>query len=71
QAIDLPRYGSRNRGIELERVPQLEPLARPLADLGHSVRFEEQTSGLHVIAIDSATILGGADPRREGVAVGD
>ncbi|MCC6472896.1 MAG: gamma-glutamyltransferase, partial [Burkholderiales bacterium] len=42
QAIDLPRYGSRNRGIELERVPQLEPLARPLADLGHSVRFEEQ-----------------------------
>jgi gamma-glutamyltranspeptidase/glutathione hydrolase len=71
QAVDLPRYGSRNRGTELERGTAAEKLAAPLRALGHDVRITPETSGLHVISILPGELVGGADPRREGVALGD
>jgi gamma-glutamyltranspeptidase/glutathione hydrolase len=70
-AVDLPRYGSRNRGTELEKLPQMEKLAAPLTALGHDVRLVEHASGLHAIALTPRGLSGGADPRREGVAMGD
>jgi gamma-glutamyltranspeptidase / glutathione hydrolase len=70
-AVDLPRYGSRNRGTELEKLPGMERLVAPLAALGHPVRLVEHTSGLHAIAVAPGRLIGGADPRREGVALGD
>jgi gamma-glutamyltranspeptidase/glutathione hydrolase len=71
QAVDLPRYGSRNRATELEQGTSAEELVAPLKARGHDVRVQPQTSGLHVISITPGGLVGGADPRREGVAIGD
>jgi len=76
-AADLPNLGSRNRQseLEIERGTALERLAPQLRARGHTVRITPQTSGINVIAVTpnrSGRILsGGADPRREGVALGD
>jgi gamma-glutamyltranspeptidase/glutathione hydrolase len=39
--------------------------------MGHAVRRVALTSGEHIIAITPEGLEGGADPRREGVALGD
>src|SRR5712691_3533166 len=71
QAIDAPRMGSRNGPTELEQSTRLERLAPELERMGHAVRIRPETSGLHGIARTSEGWAGGADPRREGVALGD
>lgn len=70
QAIALPNYGSRNRETELERGTKLEQLVQPLRKMGHEVSVHEFPSGLHGIVIDDDGLWAGADPRREGVAMG-
>lgn len=71
QAISLPNMGSRNRATELEKGTALEGLAGPLKALGHDVQVIEFTSGLQGIVRTPAGLVGGADPRREGVVLGD
>jgi gamma-glutamyltranspeptidase/glutathione hydrolase len=71
QAVDLPRYGSRNRATELERGTAAAALENALKARGHDVRLTPEASGLHVIGIGARGLTGGADPRREGLAVGD
>lgn len=71
QAISLPHYGSRNRQTELERGTSLEALGQPLRAMGHEVNLLEFPSGLQGIVIDEHGLSGGADPRREGMALGD
>ncbi len=71
QAIDSPHAGSRNGPTELEQGTRLERLAPELERMGHAVRIRPETSGLHGIARTSEGWSGGADPRREGVALGD
>jgi gamma-glutamyltranspeptidase / glutathione hydrolase len=44
---------------------------RRLALIGHKVSTDLMTSGLHVVWLEDGKLLGGADPRREGVASGD
>ncbi len=74
-AAALPNMGSRNRTTELEAGTALEALAPRLDAMGHRVRVGEQTSGVHAIAVTrearGSALAGGADPRREGVALGD
>lgn len=74
-AAALPNMGSRNRTTELEAGTVLEALAPRLEAMGHRVRIDEQTSGVHAIAVTrnarGQALAGGADPRREGVALGD
>jgi len=85
-ATALRNFGSRGRGFELEigealtfqswwdligRKPSVWHgiLLRPL---GHRIRPSLMTSGLHRIVRNGNGLLeGGADPRREGVALGD
>jgi gamma-glutamyltranspeptidase/glutathione hydrolase len=71
QAIALPNLLNRNGPTELEPVPGTEPLADALRGLGHEVQPMTAESGLQAIQVIEGGLLGGADPRREGVAVGD
>ncbi len=71
KAIAAPRTGSRNGPTELERGTKLERLAPELERMGHSVRIRAEASGLHGIVRTPSGWAGGADPRREGVALGD
>ena len=71
QAVSQPHFGSRNRGTELEKGTAVEALVPQLRARGHDVRAMDMPSGLHGIAITPAGLVGGADPRREGVALGE
>jgi gamma-glutamyltranspeptidase/glutathione hydrolase len=70
-AIDLPNHVNRNRATELEKRTGLVEHADALRRLGHEVRFRNLTSGLHGIRVTPNGYDGGADMRREGVALGD
>lgn len=76
-AIALPNFGSRNGPTELEQDQAAASLADALRARGHDVRMVPMTSGLQGIvrlrdgAGRPAGWAGGADPRREGVALGD
>ncbi len=70
-AIDLPNVVNRNGGTDVEEGTSSEALAAGLAALGHEVKLRSLNSGLHGIAITKSGLVGGADPRREGVALGD
>lgn len=48
-----------------------DPLVIRLRELGHQVSVAPQTSGLSAIVRDGDGLVGGADPRREGVVLGD
>ncbi|MBP7064246.1 gamma-glutamyltransferase [Ferrovibrio sp.] len=73
-AVALPHIGSRNGPTEIEH--GADPAwAEGLGRLGHRSQSLEMTSGLHVIwrrtGAGAGQWAGGADPRREGVALGD
>ena len=70
-AIALPNFGSRNGPTELERATAAADWADPLRALGHEVRLIDMTSGVHGVQRAPDGWIGGADPRREGVAKGD
>ncbi len=75
RAVSLPHHVNMNGATELERGTDLVQLATDLQRLGHQVEITSQTSGLHAIAVmrrgTKTTLIGGADPRREGQALGD
>jgi len=71
QAITLPNMGSRNRDTELEQGSALESLQQALRQSGHRVSIAPSPSGVHAIMIKPDGLFGGADPRREGIALGD
>ena len=48
-----------------------DPLVVGLRKLGHQVDLADQSSGLSAIVRDVAGWVGGADPRREGLVMGD
>ncbi len=70
QAINMPKVTNRNDYTALEKGTAAEKLKAPLEALGHKVKVIDLNSGLHGIQIKDGTYIGGADPRREGVAVG-
>lgn len=75
RAIDLPNFGSRNGPTELEAGRFPPALAEALGARGHVIVSAPQTSGLHGIQRIGSGVdrqwFAGADPRREGVALGD
>ena len=48
-----------------------DPLVLRLRELGHQVSVAPQTSGLSALVLTGDGLIGGADPRREGVVLGD
>ncbi len=76
QAISLPNFGSRNGPTELERGMFAPQLVEALKARGHDVREVDMGSGLQgIVRVRLPTgawaWAGGADPRREGIALGD
>lgn len=71
QAIDLPNFGSLNGPTLLEQQRFPPPVVQALQARGHEVREMDMTSGLQAIQRTPAGFFGGADPRREGVVMGD
>ena len=69
-ALSLPRHVNWNGETELEENTALETLAPALRAMGHKVSIGSLVSGLHAIRRVGGRLEGGADPRREGVAVG-
>jgi gamma-glutamyltranspeptidase/glutathione hydrolase len=74
-AVDYPNHGSRNGPTELERGTEAEAWVPALQAKGHEVRMIDMTSGIQAIirrrADAGGGLAGGADSRREGVAIGD
>ena len=70
QAVDLPHAVNRFGTYDVEDGTSATELAPALEAMGYEVNVRDLTSGLHVIAIGD-TLQGGADPRREGIALGD
>lgn len=70
QAINLPKVTNRNDYTALEKGTLIEGLKPMLEKMGHKVQIRDLNSGLHGIQIIDGVLIGGADPRREGVAVG-
>jgi gamma-glutamyltranspeptidase / glutathione hydrolase len=70
-AIATPNFGSVNGPTLLERNSTVQDLDRALAERGHVLNFARLTSGVHGIERVPGGWRGGADPRREGVALGD
>ena len=70
-AIDLPHFVNRNGATHLEQGTGVVALKPGLEALGHEVRLRPMTSGLHGIMVTRDGLMGGADRRREGVAIGD
>lgn len=71
QAIDLPHFQNKNGKTRLEAGTTFELLGPALTKMGHVVDIRTMSSGLQVIAAEDGTLFGGADPRREGVVLGD
>lgn len=70
-AIALPNVVERGQGLEIEACTELAAIAAQLRDLGHEVQVVSMTSGLHGIERIEGGWRGGADPRLDGVALGD
>lgn len=74
-AVAAPHFVAQDRLLELEQGTAIVDHSAALRRLGHNVAQRTLNSGLHGIAIDYSddgwTLSGGADPRREGVALGD
>lgn len=69
-AVALPNFGSRNGPTELEAGTAVAGLAPKLRVLGAQVAVIELTSGAQAIVRTREGWIGGADPRREGIVMG-
>ena len=74
-AISAPHIVAQQEAVELEQRTAIVEHAAALEALGHRVLPRTLNSGLHGIEVehdgDARRLFGGADPRREGVALGE
>jgi gamma-glutamyltranspeptidase/glutathione hydrolase len=70
-ATGLVNFGSTGDAFLIEPGVRWDQLADEMKSFGHDVKRLDLTSGLAIIAVTPDSLEGGADPRREGVALGD
>jgi gamma-glutamyltranspeptidase/glutathione hydrolase len=71
QAVAAPHALNLNSPTILEKDTALEGLTASLTAMGHMVSARDLESGLHIVQRVRGGYVGGADPRRDGVALGD
>lgn len=71
EIVAMPHFINRFGTYDLEAGTSAEEMAEPLRALGYEVKIGEMNSGLHAIEITAEGLAGSADPRREGVALGE
>ncbi|WP_160061338.1 gamma-glutamyltransferase [Psychromonas sp. L1A2] len=73
QATSLVNFGSTNGStfIEEERLTDEATIVSELEAMNHTVDVTSRVSGIATIVSDNDVFVGGADPRREGVAKGE
>jgi gamma-glutamyltranspeptidase/glutathione hydrolase len=69
-AVSLPHMVNRFGTYDLEEGTDAVTLSDPLTAMGFEIGVRGLNSGLHAISIGDS-LLGGADPRREGIALGN
>lgn len=70
EAVALPHLVNRFGTYDVEAGTSAEEMTAGLEALGYKVNARGLTSGLHAIALGDG-LTGAADPRREGIALGD
>ena len=69
-AVSIPLAVNRFGTYDLEKGTSLDDMVEPLEAIGYKVNLRGLNSGLHAISVGKSTLSGGADPRREGIALG-
>lgn len=69
--VSQPHLINRFGTYDIEAGTSAESLVEPLKALGYEVKPAEMNSGLQAIEMTAQGLAGSADPRREGVAVGE
>ncbi|MEM6385229.1 MAG: gamma-glutamyltransferase [Pseudomonadota bacterium] len=70
QAVSMPHLVNRFGTFDLEQGTDAVQLQEAFGEMGFEVNVRGLNSGLHAIAV-SGSLSGGADPRREGIALGE
>ncbi|MBR9789542.1 MAG: gamma-glutamyltransferase [Vibrionaceae bacterium] len=71
QAINQPRLLNRFGTLDIEQGTEAIHLQPELEKIGFTTEVRDLNSGLHAIRITEDGLEGAADPRREGVAIGN
>ena len=71
EAAALANFGCEGGAFQIEAGADAFWPGQVLSAYGHKVTSAAMTSGLHTIVRRGGVLEGGADPRREGVALGD
>jgi gamma-glutamyltranspeptidase / glutathione hydrolase len=71
EAVAAPHLVNRFGTFDLEAGTAAAELEAALQEAGFETSVTDLTSGLHAIAFENGQLVGGADPRREGIALGE
>lgn len=69
QAIDLPNMNNRFGTFEIEKDTAAEAWGPKLEKLGFTIQVKELNSGVQAIKLQGDSLIGAADPRREGKVI--
>lgn len=70
EAVSMPHLVNSFGTYQIEAGTWAEDMTEPLSGLGYQTNATAMTSGLHAISLGEG-LRGGADPRREGIALGE
>jgi gamma-glutamyltranspeptidase/glutathione hydrolase len=69
-AVAMPHMVNRTGDYYLEKGTDAEKYQKIFEEMGYTVKVDNLNSGLQAIAIKADGLEGGADPRRDGVVLG-
>jgi len=69
--ISMPHLVNRFGTFDLEAGTKAEKFKAPLEAMGFKVSIRDLNSGIHGIILTDGKLTGGADPRREGIVLGE